>query len=129
MHTEYGVPEVKEQQPRSFAKGLHQPETSCSCNSRLQERRRVTSASFLPFRSSRLGHSSHWLSVPGCSVVCSPNENSFPSLSVAQLCRANRAARRRRSTLPVSFLGNAETIRITLGTLKSAKRVRQNACS
>jgi len=48
---------------------------------------------------------------------------------VAQRCRANKAASARRSILPVSFLGNAEAIRITLGTLKSAKRVRQNACS
>ena len=48
---------------------------------------------------------------------------------VAQRCRANKAASARRSILPVSFLGNAEVIQITLGTLKSAKRVRQNAFS
>ena len=43
-------------------------------------------------------------------------------------CGANRAVRRtRRSILPIAFLGNAEVIRITLGTLKSASRVRQNA--
>ena len=54
---------------------------------------------------------------------------SFLWLRVAQLCRANSAIGSRRSTVPVSFLGIIETNRITLGTLKSPKRGRQNAWS
>jgi len=79
MHTEYGVPEVKEQQPRSFARDCINQKRRVVAIASSKNSRSVTTASFFPFRNSRLGHSSHWLSVPGCSVVCSPNESSFPS--------------------------------------------------
>lgn len=58
MRTEYGVPEVKEQQPRSFARDCINPKRRVVAIAGSKNSRRVTSASFLPFRSSRLGHSS-----------------------------------------------------------------------
>jgi|SRR6266567_4885113 len=51
----------------------------------------------------------------------------FRDPSLPTFVHANSAARLRRSILPIAFLGIAETIRITLGTLKSARRARQ-AC-
>ena len=93
MHTEYGVPEVKEQQPRSFARDCITQKRRLVAIAGSKNSRCVTSASFLPFRSSRLGHCRpllHWLSVPGCSVVCSTNESSFPSPRVGSTLRSEQ---------------------------------------
>jgi len=48
MHTEYGVGATTP----ILCQGLHQPETSCSCNSRSKNSRRVTSMFFLALQSS-----------------------------------------------------------------------------
>jgi hypothetical protein len=47
MHTEYGVPEVKEQQPRSFARDCINQKRRVVAIAGSKNSRRVTSASFL----------------------------------------------------------------------------------
>src|SRR5207253_5632795 len=55
---------------------------------------------------------------------CNGREN-WPHEKCAFGLQENRAVRSRRWTLPIAFLGIAETKWICLGTLKSARRVLQ----